>query len=206
MKSFSQTEIANYAISAAGGNAINSVPDGNKKESNLIVQFWDITLLALLEEHNWRFARKWASLAEDAGYTFVDDQFDAAWALPSDFVRFSDQEGVGPTAITFERRGNHLLTAGLTEFEIEYIKHEDDLATTGNFPPHFVVALYTALAREIAPDLRRKGAKNNSNFIVLADAALTRAKTKDSQQDNRSEERKTRHTADTDSWIQARLS
>lgn len=196
-----QVDICNIAILDAGGNTINSIPDGTKKESDLVVAHYDTALDLVLGEHPWRFAKKWSSLAENAGYTFIDDTYGSAWALPSDFIRFSDLENVGPSSIKFARRDTHLLTEDLDEFEIEYIARIED---TTKFPSYFIVVFAAYLSFKFAPSLRRKGSKDKVDFFQNYLFWLNQARMKDSREDKQLTERQQRHTESNDTWIQAR--
>lgn len=197
----SKVQVCNIAILDAGGDAISSVPDGNKKESNLVVAHYDVALAFVLGEHPWRFAKKWASLAENTSYSFVDDTYEAAWALPADYVRWSDLENNGPSHMEFARRDSHLLTADYDEFEIEYIASITD---TTKWPAYFISAFAAYLSWKIAPALRRKGARDKMDFAQAFMTALDNAKLKDSREDWQNETRITRHTNSNDTWIAAR--
>lgn len=194
----SQVEICNYAIAHVGGNLINSLPDGNKPESNLCQLFFEQSLRECLGDHNWKFAKKWDSLAS-AVYTFTDDQYDYAYALPGDFIRFSDQENRGPGDIKFVRRGQYLL-CNETVFEIEYIYYH---TTYEQYPEYFVAALSRKLAFYINPDLMKKGAKQVDHQQAYM-VALDKAKLRNAQEDNEDSDRVRRHSDSSDTWINAR--
>lgn len=197
----SKVQICNIAIFDAGGDAINSVPDSGKKESDLIVAHYDVALDFVLGEHPWRFAKKWASLAENAAYTFVDDTYAAAWALPADFIRWSDLEDNGPSHIEFARRDSHLLTVDIDSFEIEYIARITD---TTKYPAYFITAFAAYLSLKLAPALRRKGSKDKTDFFQAYSLALDNAKLRDSREDWQNETRVHKHTSTNDTWITAR--
>ena len=87
----SKVGILNLAFNDLGGQSIVTFGE-NSKEGRLSEVYWDDTLKSALEAHTWDFAKKWANLAEDANYTFVDSEWSYAYQIPSDFVRFSSQE------------------------------------------------------------------------------------------------------------------
>lgn len=201
----SQLEICNIAILDAGGNPISAFPSSVTGSSTIeeVSLYYNYTpgLDFLLGEHPWRFAKKWASLTENGSYTFVDDTYDTAWAVPADFIRWSDLENNGPSHIEFARRDTHFLTIDYDAFEIEYIAQITD---TTKFPNYFVVAFAAYLSMKLSRPLRRKGAKDKSDFMNDFQVALDNAKLKDSREDWQNETRTTKHTSTNDTWITAR--
>jgi hypothetical protein len=197
-----QLEMCNMAILDVGGNTISQVSTGNQKEEKLCYNYWDHMVDTMLAAHNWNFAKKWLSLTEDTGYTFVDDQYEYAWEVPSDFIRFADQENRGPAKIDFARRANRFLT-NTDEFEIEYIYRPADITVTTTYPPWYIDAFVAKLKVKLATSLARKGSTTR-NWVAEYHEMLATAKHMNAMGQDESVERKTRHTDSNDTWLSAR--
>lgn len=192
----SKVDICNMSIYNVGGNPINSVPDGTKKEAMLCDLYYDVALDEVLAAHHWRFAKKWLSLPQINNPTFIDEQYTYVYQLPADFIRFSDQED---RSLNFARREDKLYSNEDT-LEIEYIARITD---TTKFPIWFTVALTTKLSSYLAIPLSRKG-NSKVNWEQLYEYKLMDAKVKDFNEDSQSLDRETKYTTSTDEWIEAR--
>ena len=194
----SQVEIANLALSSLGASEISSLTEATK-EAEYVSTFWDQALREVLQDHTWDFAKKWASLAEDSSYTMVDDEWDYAYQIPTDFIRpVRDDEGN-----KWERRREHILT-NASPFNMEYIQ---DMNDESKYPTYFIVALYSRLRAFLSIPLKKKGTMVSGNkytwYEVYELIDLPRARIKEAPESNKTAESKVKHTKDTDSWVVA---
>lgn len=194
-----QLEIANLAIYDASGNAISDIPDGNQLEGLLIDQYWQHSLDYVLGEHPWRTFRVFLALTEDTGYSFVDETYDYAYELPSDWIRPITQEDINAEWVI---RSNRILS-NYADLELGYIARPSiaTVSTTLSWPAHFVDALAAYLSMKIAPKLQKKGSEK-TDWEARYFRHLLVSQYKDSQQDRESTEQRAKHTTATDSWLQ----
>lgn len=199
--STTQLAIANMAIDMCAGDVITDIPDGNQLEGLLIDRNWDQCLEYVLSEHDWYYFRTWVALTEDASYTFVDDTYEYAYELPSDWARLDEQEN---RELDYTIRANRILS-NIDDMEIAYIAIPSIAAvdTTLYWPAYFNAALATYIAKTINPKLQKKGAKGK-DFERLYTGALQLAMMRDANEDREVASRLTRHGETTDSWIKAR--
>jgi hypothetical protein len=195
MSSFSQIKIANMAIRQANGNPINAIPDGAKKEGLIIDNFWNFLVDFLLGLHPWKFAKLWLSLAPDEAYTMVDDQYDYAYVVPSDLIRFVRTESAGTVFV--RRQGHYLCNA--SPLIIEYVSRISD---TTKWPDYFVSLMVDALALRLFFPMSTKGSFEKKFKADYADS-IAYAKERDYREDQDLPENTQGHTTDNDTWIGA---
>lgn len=83
---YSQTQIANMAISRVGGRGqISSVTDGSAN-ANKVKLVWDAVIQEVLSERDWKFAKTRTTLEQSPETPLYG--YDYAYALPADFLRF----------------------------------------------------------------------------------------------------------------------
>ncbi len=192
----SKVNICNLALVDIGANTINALDDGSN-EADACDEIYDQLLDELLEEHTWDFCKKWVALAEDSGYAMVDEQYEYAYELPSNYIRMSRMENL---ATIYEVRGSTLLT-NVEDAIAEYIFQEIDPT---KLPPHFVKAFASRLRMSLAIKIPGKGAKKVDWTKIYYQVDLPKAKSDDARQGNPSMATKTRHTDATDTWLSAR--
>jgi hypothetical protein len=203
--STTQLNIANMAIYDVGGNPITDIPDGNQLEGLLVNQFWGQALDEVLESHPWRPFKTPVALTEDAAYTFVDDTYEYAYEIPSDWVRPVELEN---HALNYELRGDvntGRILSNIEDMEIIYIARPTvaTVSTALYWPAYFVKALTAKLAEKLSLKLVKKGSdKKDWERRYLKELAI--AQMADANQDRPSNYRRIKHSADTDSWIQSR--
>lgn len=198
--STTQLKIANQAIYDVGGNPITDIPDGNLVEGLLIDTYWQQALDYVLGEYPWQYFKKWIALTKDTGYTFIDETYEYAYELPSDWARKVETED---QSINYAIRSNRILS-NVDDMEIAYIAIPTITTkdTVLNWPSHFVQALVKRLAYHIAPKLKAKGARGrdfHNEYLGTLSLSIMR----DANEDNESSDRKTKHSTYNDSWIQS---
>lgn len=197
----SQTSISNRALLEMGQNPISSVDDGSKA-ANIIKEVWEDLTREILESHTWKFAKKWANVASDAAYTMVDEDWDYAYAVPSDYVRMSKTED--NETVKFARRGAYLLTNEESPFKFEYIQYISD---TTLWPQHFINAMVARLQSVLATPLSTKSSKmKNKDYLeIYHSIVLPAAKTRDAEESfGEPDDDKGKHTESNDSWLSSR--
>jgi len=195
-----KVQICNMALTDLGATTITTLEaSDDSKEADACRVYYDLLILELLEEHPWDFAKTWVALAEDAGYTFVDDMYDYAYEKPADYVRHSRLEDKD---VEFEVRGTNIVS-NQEDLEIEYIK---EMADPTVYPPHFVTALAARLRASLAMTLSRKGSKAVDWMGIYMHQVLPRAKLLDSQVSRPSRATQYEHTESADTWLSARSS
>ena len=172
---FNQVQICNFALQSQGANPITSLGD-NIKEAKLCNAFWDMVRDFVLATHNWSFALKWATLAQDGSATILDDRYVYAYTLPGDFIRLSR---TGNKKVNYERRGNVIMSND-TMFSVEYVYRVEN---TGLYPVHFVDAFVARLRAELSLPLNKDGAKLIDWYGVF-DTILANSMAADAQQSN----------------------
>ena len=193
-----KVQICNLALYPLGGTAISSLDEGSK-EANLCKDLYDTMVVTVLSAHKWSFAKKEVSLAESSTYEMLDDRFEFAYQLPSDFIRMSRPE---KRDINFERRGQYLVT-NESPFSIEYIASITDESL---FPDMFAQTVAARLSVPMAQPLVRKGTPTGSELYNLYLVILSEAMLADAQDEKPFQEDSVKHTEKTDTWLQARTS
>lgn len=144
--------IFDLALMKGAGLEGVSDPDENSLRARALREVYDETLLSLLADAVWSFAKKTASLSEDpaapdhARYTYV-------YATPSDMVfpwRLNGVENNADTSIVWEQEGEWIVTDE-NSASLEYVSHVTD---EGKFPPKFTSALAMRLALTAGPSLK----------------------------------------------------
>jgi hypothetical protein len=171
----SNVTIANRALTLLSADRIQALND-TSEQARKINAIFDDTRDAMLEEHNWNFARKQRELAvlSDAP---VLDGWSYEYQLPSDCIRVTKLEGDYPYAVY----GNKLYTNS-DDPRIEYVSRETD-------PTKFSSGFVKAFASRLAADLAF-GITQNATFAANMDAVAQRdlkeAKWSDAQEGSES--------------------
>ena len=198
MPNYSKVYINNMAFIEVGANPISTFnATDTTKEADAARALYDICLDEVFEAHTWDFAKLWKALALDAGYVFVDEEYEYAYELPGDFVKISRLEN---EATIYEIRDTHIVT-NEEDLKIEYIRKIDD---TTKYPVHFVMALIARLKASYN-FLGKKGAKTIDFMSIYVNSILPTAKTEDAKGGNPTEKDKKRHVDATDTWLNSRL-
>ena len=167
-----QTEIANLTLTELGANEVSSIGDGSN-EGNKLTAVWAFILDEVLKACLWDFAKKWTSVAE-AVYVFIDDTYDYAYQLPSDFVKMSKLEYHNDGYVI---RGDYILINRAGPLKFEYIWREED---ESNYPTHFIRALVSRLKASVATPLSRDTDRDNEYYLkIYEDIDLPKAMAKD---------------------------
>tara|TARA_R100001198_G_scaffold72325_1_gene44476 strand:- start:695 stop:1261 length:567 start_codon:yes stop_codon:yes gene_type:complete len=172
MAAISKLAIINNALRELNVERISTLGD-DCKQAEVMADIYDIARLEMMEENPWNFAIKRAVLAQDP----TDPAFgwEAAFILPSDFVyavaEYDENE--------FEVEGNLLLT-NAEEIKLVYVS---DMQDTSKYSPSFIKAFYLELAVRACFPLGQDKA-HKQMLIVLAEAALSKARSFSAQQDD----------------------
>jgi len=177
----SKTEICNLAVSWLGGKHITSVDDDPSKEARLCRANYDQSRQAVLEEREWTFAVKRATLtplSEEPlfGYNYK-------FLLPPDLlvtINAYDPADAGqkqPPGISHVREGNHLC-ADISQVNIKYIF---DLTNTTKFSSLFSQTVAAHIAANIAVGLTENATQQERMMVVYEDK-LNKAISSDSLQ------------------------
>lgn len=191
-----RVQICNLAIYPLGGNAITALTE-NSKEANLCNDLYLSMVKIVLGAHKWNFAKKEVTLAEATDYEMLDDRFEYAYQLPSDYIRLSRPE---ERDVVFERRGRVLAT-NETPFSIEYIASITDESL---FSDLFAQAVAARLSVPLAQPLARKGSPGSKDLYIFYLTMLQDAMMEDAQDEKPDQADSVKHTNETDSWLKAR--
>jgi len=157
----SATDICNMALGRLGAKRINNYADDTdtKEEAIQCRLFYIPTRDALLRSHWWRFARDRDTLSADAGFTA--DEWDYAYDLPADFLRFigiwDESKSGRKTSYSMVFQGTQILS-NETSMKIWYVKKVTDPA---EFDPLFVELLSLKLAMKMSMTLGGGGSGSN---------------------------------------------
>ena len=162
----SKTDIVNMALRILGAARVTIITEASE-QARIARDVWDIVSDDVLVDHNWNFATRRATLAQDA----EDPEFgyDNQWVLP-----------VNPYCLRVVRMANindeykvegRLLLNNDSEAQIIYIARITD---TTEFSPKFISALASRLAAEMAfpllQSVRKKDAAMKDYQMKLVDA------------------------------------
>lgn len=149
----SVTQICNMSLGRLGAKRITDYTDvtDTKPEAIQCRLHYEQTRDALLRSHWWRFARSRKVLSADAG--FDDDEWDYAYNLPADFIRFIGiwDESKSGRATTYSAviEGTQILS-NESSMAIWYVKKITDPA---KFDPLFTEVLVLQLALKMSMPL-----------------------------------------------------
>ena len=192
---YSQVYILNLALMGVGAAQISSIEEASQ-EALVCKAQWGIAVASLLGMHEWSFAKKSASLAEDASFEMFDERYAYAYKIPTDFLRMTR----GTTRpINYERRGD-VLVSNESPFKIEYIYR---IENPGVLPEYFVTALAAYISSQIALPLAKKGSRA-VNYYQLFSIKLDMAKNEDAQQGKETDEEEHGATDQSDTFLSSR--
>jgi hypothetical protein len=176
----SKTEIANYALSLYGEPPVLNIdpPESNRAARIMALRF-DSVRDAVLRAHPWNFAVARAKLNK-----LVDKPpfgFEAAFALPTDFLRVVRvNEASGFANYKLERlKGSRVLLSNDSEINLIYISRVKE---TGLFDPLFTEALAARLAADTVYAVTQSR-ELVSDLWTLYRQKLAEARTIDSMED-----------------------
>lgn len=182
----SVVDIVNLALSHFGQGADVSAiepPDGSQEAAHA-ARFYPIALNELLEEFDWTFARKRATVAE-----LVNDRDDFAYryARPADCLKerrllpdgyTDDQNDVA----IWQREGDNLYT----DESVATLVYTRLLTDTTKFSPLFVTTLSWRLASYLAgPIVKDPSGKTAASLRAVSDRIAGQAKASDANLDRK---------------------
>jgi hypothetical protein len=177
----SKTEICNLAVGWLGGNRLTSVDDDQTKEAELCRDNYDLSRKAVLEEREWTFAIKRASVTPLTEVPLFG--YNYKFLLPSDLldmINAYDPRHSGlrnPPGIPHVIEGDEMYA----DLETVNIKFIFDLRDTNKFSGLFDQALAAHIAANISIPLT-ENAKQFERMMALYEINLEKAITSDSLQ------------------------
>lgn len=173
--SFNKTQIANLALSKAGGRRITDYDTSNTEEAFAVRACYDSVRQAELRTVAWKFAI--SRVAIDADATAPDFGRQYRYALPADFLKALPLDPTYAAA-----RNDHLFEGAyiLTDQpEPIYLRYVYDVEDTTLFDPLFVQAFACRLAMEVTVELKQssmdKSEAADQYLKFMADAKRTNA-------------------------------
>jgi hypothetical protein len=170
--SISNVSIANRALTLLSVDRVQSLTDESSEQARKVNAVFTDTRDALLEEHNWNFARKERTLSLLADGPLLDG-YSYAYQLPSDcirVIRMNNEE-------LFAVYGKAIYTNS-NDPRVEYISLVSD-------PTKFSKGFIKALASRLAADLAfgfTQNATLATNMDAVAQRDLREAKWSDAQE------------------------
>lgn len=164
MTAYSDTSIANIALTKMGANRITSLTQ-DSKEARALNSIFASTRDAELRRHSWKFAIKRVTLS--ATTTTPEFGYSYEYLIPSDFIRlltigdyyitsetigvyYREYHGAGIEKSLFEVEGQSILTDLGGPLKVRYIFREDD---PQKYDPLFIDALACKLAFDTCADI-----------------------------------------------------
>ncbi|MCA3648820.1 MAG: hypothetical protein IOB85_15230 [Methylobacterium sp.] len=182
----SEVEASNGALAHIGEGRITSLDETRRTAARIIKTHFGSVRDTLLRRHDWNFARRWATLAQDPAAPAGTFAF--MYPLPADCIRVRIVQGAseddwcvenGSTAAADGETGlTSMLSTGLVSPRIGYT------AMIGNpalWDATFLEAFEFALAAKIAPQLGRDDALADS-MRANAEAVIMRARKADARE------------------------
>jgi len=150
----SQVEIANMALRALGANPISSMTEATRN-ARAVNAIFGATRDAELEEHNWSFAIKRATIAADA--SAPDWGRATAFTLPSDFIRLAPPYPEDNYAtMDLQIEDGKIITDETAPLYIRYIYRNTSYS---EYPALFVKALAARLALDLCEEITQSNTK-----------------------------------------------
>lgn len=169
----SSIALCSRALLKLGADTISAFDDGTA-EAEIAANLYPSVRDALLSAHPWRFATGQAALTRLVAVPLADYSY--AYQLPSDFLRvLSAGEGVG-RGLDYRLHEGKLHTDA-EDVTLTYLFRPDESA----WPPFFDMVVIGHLAAEFCIPVTESTSRAETLF-KLAEVALARAKTVDSQQ------------------------
>jgi len=169
----STVEIVNMAIVPLGARPIAALDEGTKA-ATLANEMFDTERDALLQAHEWNFAVKRRSLAQDAtAPTAINSDFSASFQLPADYLRVIEVSPDSP----YKVEGRKILS-NETSLSVRYIAQ---ITSPSEWSPIFKSVLAARLKWRMAYALTESVSKEKAageEYLRL----LNEARTIDSQE------------------------
>lgn len=178
MPGYTQTDIANLALSHLGDRRINEIDDDNDTNAEIVADNYNHAIGYVFGAHEWRWALLQAELAQLP--TAPVARFSYQYALPSEFVRpanVSESQTMYPLTDDWDIIGQHLMTNLGTVF-LEYVSsHWDE----SQWPAYFAEAASVKLAALCAPRISHNMSSRADLEDKFVKVALPQARVTDSQ-------------------------
>ncbi len=177
----SAVEICNQALAQLGAGRILSLVD-DTTEAQLCNTFYEPVRDALVEAHEWSFARARVRLVPIT--TPPVSYWDAAYELPSDVLRVlnvSQDPNSRADAPEWDREGSTIVIKTHRASTAIYVRYLKRITDPNRFGPVFVQALVVRIAAEMAMPLRESRALQQQMWS-LYNAKVSEAMTADGMQ------------------------
>ena len=157
--SVSETSICNLALQLLGAERITSLDQATRNARSCLACYALIRDRELSRQA-WRFAKRTAELAASAVVP-EDDDFDAAYPLPSDFLRLIKPKDRNDLDWEVVNHGGSpaIITNDGAPLKIQYI---GEITDTTKYPMTFVHALACAIAEHLAEELTQSNTKKDA--------------------------------------------
>lgn len=178
MPGYTQTDIANLALSHLGDRRINDITDTEDTNAEIIADNYEHAVGVAFGEHDWRWAMLDAELARLP--TTPATRYAYQYGLPPGFARpsnVSEQSSMYPLSDDWDIIGMKLRTNLATCF-MEYISFDWDESI---WPAHFAECVSVKLAALSAPRISHNMASRADLEDKFVKVTLPQARITDSQ-------------------------
>lgn len=178
MPGYTQTDIANLALSHLSDRRIEDINDTNDTNAEIIADNYEHALGYVFGKHDWRWAMLDAELARLP--TAPTTRYAYQYSLPSEFARISnlsDNNTMYPLSDDWDIIGLKLRTDHAAVF-IEYVSSHWDESV---WPAHFAEAVAVKLAELCAPRITSNMNTRAAMEGKFEKVAMPQARVTDSQ-------------------------
>ena len=170
----SEVQICNQALALIGADFITSLDD-NVNEAKLCKINYEPVRDAVLAEHDWSFATRWQTLAQEADPP--PGEFQNSYPLPPDVlaVQFVGEDYQNPEVWQLE---DNAIRTDATTCKCQVLYQVTD---TSKYPSLFTQALVARLAAELAIPITNSRTLME-NMFAMYDQKMKRAAARDGQQ------------------------
>ena len=168
------TGICNKALSRIGANPITNITESTR-EARACKAVYDTILDEMLEQAQWNFAIKRATLAQDSGTPEYDYSYQ--YLLPADCIRMLNVYPVSEYRVE-----GGMVRSNETTLQCRYLARITDAS---KYPPSFTRAMSLLLASEIALPIAgdTEGSGKKMNILKeFYDVALPAAMSRDARE------------------------
>lgn len=192
----SQTRTCNAALAHLGETQQITAIDDAGPLAKLLRQHWDDARDEVLADHPWNFAVHRQALPVSADTTPAGEQYEQAFELPADCLRWLPHAKDHPDYFAGEQEGNYLLSNADAPIAIRYIRKIENVSL---WSPGFRTALAAKLAFKLAKPITGQSSMID-RMAELYESELRRGK----RQDGHATGDRARRIEYRSNWLQAR--